>query len=128
MSKTLFNLLWDALLLLLFLAVAWTAVVVRFVFPAFPEGAGWRLWGGDREAWLNLQFGLVAVLAFAILIHVMLHWSWICGVVVTRLARNKKARADDGAQTIYGVGLLIVILNIVGLAIAAAAVCVVPPA
>jgi hypothetical protein len=51
----------------------------------------------------------------------MLHWSWVCGVIAARISRNKKAKIDDGTQTLYGVGLLIVILNVLGLATAAAA-------
>jgi hypothetical protein len=122
------NFLWDALLLLIFLALVWISVVIRFIFPPHPEAAGWQLWGADREGWMNLQLGLVATMALGVLIHVMLHWSWVCGVVVTRLAHTKGARVDEGAQTIYGVGLLIVILNVLGLAIAVAAVSIRPPA
>ena len=56
-----------------------------------------------------------------ILIYVMLHWSWVCGVLATRLTRDKKTKLDDGTQTLYGVGLLIVLVNVLGLAIAVAA-------
>jgi hypothetical protein len=68
----------------------------------------------------QFSFATVAVFALGILLHAMMHWSWVCGVITTRMARDKKAKLDEGAQTIYGVGLLIVILNILGLAIAVA--------
>jgi hypothetical protein len=42
-------------------------------------------------------------------------------VIAAQVIRSKKAKIDDGVQTLYGVGLLIVILNLLGLAIAAAA-------
>ena len=48
------------------------------------------------------------------------HFTEVCGVVAARIAHNK-VKTDDGAQTLYGVGLLIVILNLFGLAVAAAA-------
>ena len=82
--------------------------------------AGWRLWNLAYNGWASLQFALVAALALGILVHVMLHWSWVCGVAKRR-SPNKKKKPDEGTQTLYGVGLLIVIANVLGLAIAAAA-------
>jgi hypothetical protein len=113
------NLLLDAALLVAFMAVCFAAVVVRFVFPPGPAAAGWTLWGLDYDAWGGIQFGLLAVLAIGILVHVMLHWSWVCNVIASRLV-GRGARVDDGLQTIYGVGLLIGLLLAVGSALAAA--------
>lgn len=127
MSRTTINLLLDAALLVLFCTLILLSVIVRFVFPPAFDAQGWHLLGLSYDDWASLQFGMVAALALGILIHVMLHWSWVCGVVVTKLARNKKLKLDDGTQTIYGVGLLIVILNVLGLAIAVAALAIQPP-
>lgn len=121
MSRSAFNLLLDTLLLTLFCALVWCAAIVRYIFPQAVEADGWRLWGLDYQQWANVQFGILAVLALAILLHVMLHWNWVCGIVSTKVFRSKKGKIDEGMQTIYGVGLLIVLVNIVGLAIAAAA-------
>jgi hypothetical protein len=111
----------DAALLVVFTALCWCSVVVRFIFPPGPSAQGWRLWGADYDQWAGVQFGLIALLALGILVHVMFHWSWVCNVVVSRLGRDRKARVDDGTQTIYGVGLLIVLLNVIGIGVAAAA-------
>lgn len=127
MSRTLINFLLDAVLLVAFCTLAYAAVIVRFVFPAGPEAAGWSLWSLNYDQWANIQFALVAILALGILLHVMLHWSWVCGVLATRLAGDKKAKIDDGSQTLYGVGLLIVLCNILGVAIAVAALSIRPP-
>jgi hypothetical protein len=121
LSRTAINFLLDALLLATFCALAFVAVIVRFVFPPGPDARGWLLWSMSYDQWSSVQFTILAVLALGILLHLMLHWSWICGVVMTRLTRDKKARLDDGTQTLYGVGLLIVVFNVLGLAIAAAA-------
>lgn len=128
LSRSHLNFIVDSLLLAIFLGLNFSAVVVRFVFPPSVEALGWQLWGLNLDGWINMQFGLVAAMALAVLVHLMLHWSWVCGFVVTRLAKNKKAKLDDGTQTIYGVGLLIVILNLLGLAIAAAALSIQGPA
>lgn len=127
MSRTIINFFLDTALLIAFAALTGTAVIVRFVFPPGPDARGWLLWGMNYDQWSSLQFGFVAVLALGVLIHVMLHWSWVCGVISSRVARGKKTKLDDGTQTLYGVGLLIVIFNVLGLAIAAAAISITGP-
>jgi hypothetical protein len=121
------NLLLDTALLVLFMAVCFAAVVVRFVFPPGPAAGGWTLWGLDYDAWGGIQFALVAILAGGILVHVMLHWSWVCNVIASRVA-GRGSRVDDGLQTIYGVGLLIGLLVSVGAALAVAVLTVKGPA
>jgi len=127
MSRTFVNFLLDAVLLATFAVLIWSSMVVRFVFPPGPDAKGWFLWGLAYDHWETIQFAMVAALALGILIHVMLHWSWVCGVLATRLARDKKAKIDDGTQTLYGVGLLIAIFNLLGLAVAAAALSIQAP-
>mgnify|MGYP006270972179 CR=1 FL=1 len=114
------NLVLDAGLLVVFVALCCTAVVVRFVFPPGPAARGWTLWGLDYDAWGGVQFGLLATLALGVLVHVMLHWSWVCNMVAGRFMGGRQGRVDDGLQTIYGVALLIVLLNVVGITVAAA--------
>ncbi len=120
------NLLLDAVLLIVFTVICFVAVVVRFVFPPGPAAAGWTLWGLDYDAWGGVQFGLLAVLSGGILVHVMLHWSWVCNVIASRVA-GRGARVDDGLQTIYGVVLLIGLLAAVGSALAVAVITVQAP-
>ena len=119
-SWTEINFVLDTALLVAFVALCAVAVIVRFVFPPGPAAKGWTLWGLDYDAWSGIQFGLLAGLATGILVHVMLHWSWVCNVLASRLSGDRKARVDEGLQTIYGVGLLIVLLNVIGIAVAAA--------
>lgn len=116
LSKTMVNFIVDAFLLSLVVSLLLSAAVLRFVFPAPSSSAGWTLWGFGYDAWANFQFGLVTVMGLAILLHVMLHWSWVCGVIVTKLLRrsNRVAMLDEGQQTLWGVGLLIVVVNLIG--------------
>ena len=122
------NLTLDIALLVAFMALCATAVIVRFVFPPGPAAKGWLLWGLDYDSWNGIQFAILATLAVGILVHVMFHWSWVCNVLASRLSRDKRSRVDDGMQTIYGVALLIVILNVIGITVAAAMITIKGPA
>lgn len=121
--QTIINFWLDALLMVTFLAVVWVSVIVRFVFPSAAAAAGYSLWGMPLVRWMDLQFGLIAFFFLEIVIHVMLHWTWVCGVIGGRLFRKKdgeKRTFDEGQRTILGVGLLIILLNVMGVGIAVA--------
>lgn len=130
MSRTEINFLLDSILLLLFVAVCTCAVILEFVFPA-DKPEGWLLWSRSFRDWSRYQFTLLAAMALAVLVHVMLHWSWVCGVLSSRFGDKTARKAganDDPNRTLWGVGLLIVVVNLVGAIIAAAALTIRAPA
>lgn len=123
MSRTLLNLVVDCVLLALFVILLAVTAVVQFVFPQGSDSEDWVLWGGGLWHWRWGQFVIIAAFALTVLLHVMLHWSWVCGVVAGWMSKEegKKLKSDDGLQTIYGVGLLIVLFHGIAAFIAAAA-------
>jgi hypothetical protein len=116
MSRAILNFLLDTLLLLITLTLIAASCVLRFVFPAATTAAGWELWGLDYDGWASLQFYLLALIVFAILVHVMLHWNWVCSIISTRLLR-RSGKVDDGVQTLYGVSTLMLLLLVIGVLI-----------
>jgi hypothetical protein len=129
MSRTAVNFAVDVLLLLITLALLFTTAVLRLVFPVPTASAGWVLWGSGYDGWANFQFVLMLFVAGAVLVHIMLHWSWVCGVVITKLLRRpaRAAKLDDGSQTLWGVGMLIVVLHILAALVGLAYLTVQPP-
>ncbi|REK10256.1 MAG: hypothetical protein DWQ37_16770 [Planctomycetota bacterium] len=129
-SKTIINFALDTVLLVIVCTLLFIAAVLRFVFPLPSASAGWTLWGFGYDAWSNLQFALVTILGLAILLHVMLHWSWVCGVMMTKVLKRDRtaAKLDEGQQTLWGVGLLIAVVNVVGLLVGLAYLMVQGPA
>ncbi len=130
MSKTSINFLLDCFLLLLFLVLIWVSVIVRFIFPPGVASTGYSLWGLEYADWIGWQFGLLAAMAASVLVHIMLHWNWVCGVISSYIARQRgkpRVQMDDGNRTLLGVGTMIVLLNLMGLGIAAAALMVQTP-
>ena len=119
MSKTIIHFWLDATLMVTFVVLCWISAVLQFVFPAGAGADRYRIWGGSPLAWQNAQFIVLCVLAAGIVLHVMLHWSWIMGVITTRMLGHKAAR-DTGAHTLIGVGFLLVVLHVLALGCLAA--------
>ncbi|MBA4019971.1 MAG: hypothetical protein C0483_22625 [Pirellula sp.] len=128
-ARTKLNFLLDAALLMNFLALVILALIVRFVFPPVLHAEGWTLWEYDYDAWMGAWFNSLIAFTLLVLIHVMLHWSWVCNVAARLLSnyRGRAVRADDAAQTVYGVAFLIVLLGIVGGVVATAALSIQTP-
>jgi len=122
MSRTIVNLVLDILLALILLLVVTSACVVRFVFPPGTAAKGWKLWGLDYDAWANFEFVMLCIILLAVVVHVMLHWNWVCSVIATRVLqlRGASSRPDEGTQTLYGVGTLILFLSAIGVVLATA--------
>ena len=115
-SKTVINFWLDVFLGVNFVLLAWISALLQFVFPAAHEAVGWTLWGKDVVAWQNYQFATLCVFGAAVTLHVMLHWTWVCGVINKQILRRTVVKRD-GTDTLIGVGLIAVILHVLGLGI-----------
>lgn len=118
-SRTIVNFWLDATLMAAFVALCWISAVLQFVFPAGVDADAYRIWGGSPLDWRNAQFVVLCILALGIILHVMLHWSWVMGVITTRMLGRRPSR-DNGTHTLIGVGLLLVILHLLALGCLAA--------
>lgn len=125
-SRTMLNFLIDSVLLLSALAMAWVSVMLMVVFPIPTRAEGWKLFGLDFNQWRQVQFGLLIVAALLALEHLVLHWKWVCGVLVTKILKLKN-KPDDAIQAVYGVGAFIGSLLVMGAAIVVCMLCVVKP-
>jgi hypothetical protein len=130
MSRTIINLVLDVVLMLILLFLVGSACVVRFVFPPGTEAKGWQLWGLNYDAWANLEFITLCVILLAVLLHVMLHWNWVCSVIAVRVLQLKGggSRPDEGVQTLYGVGTLIALFGVIGILLVSATLSIRGPA
>lgn len=80
MRRTVLNFITDFAALLMFLGLITTGLIVRYTLP---QGTGGRLalWGMNRHDWGGLHFWIAVSLAVLVLLHVALHWTWVCGLV-----------------------------------------------
>ena len=112
-SKPVINFWLDVTLALIFVALCSVSAVLQFAFPAARLSEGWTLWGMTYDDVAAIQFGILCVLAAGIILHVMLHWTWVCGML-TRGKKESSLRIDDGIRTIVGVAVLIALLHVIG--------------
>lgn len=120
LSKNAVNFIVDACVLVSFGFVMWMASILAFVFPAASEASGWTLWGQDLDFWMAAAAGALTVFAVLVLIHLILHWSWVCSFITSRWSQYRGRRIvwSESYKTVYGVATLIVALTILCLAVA----------
>ncbi len=128
LSKTAVNFLVDMGCLLFLLCTLLASAIVQFVFPRGTAAVGWTLWGLGYDAWCVIQFVCLSAFTLMILIHLILHWTWICAFVVTRVGKKsgRDAKLSDGVKTLWGVSFLVAVLTLLGALLAAAYFSVVP--
>jgi hypothetical protein len=112
-SRTMLNFLIDASLLFSAMSMTWVSVMLMVVFPVPTRSEGWKLLGMDFNQWRQVQFGLLMITALLALEHLVLHWKWVCGVIVTKILRLKN-RPDEAIQAVYGVAAFIGALIMMG--------------
>lgn len=87
-TRTDVNFWLDCLLAFVFLGLVAISMVIRFVFPRAQDSNGWTLWGYTYDEWIQAQFAVLAFLTLLILVHIMLHWNWVCCVAQQRVDRK----------------------------------------
>lgn len=124
-SRAAINFGLDATALTVLLTVLWTRIVAFYVVPTPRAGeSALVLWGLDHAGWDALNFWLTMAFAIVILVHLILHWTWVSQFVHQRVKRWTRSRTvlNAGTQTMYGVGFLILVLMTAGSLLAVAAV------
>jgi len=116
LSRSAVNFWVDFSLLVMLCTVLWISAVIHFVFPPGARTEGWLLWGGDFDRWQLVQVVALSVFALNVLLHLILHWTWICGFLTSRMSKKLGRRIvwDEGIKTLYGVGSLIGVLTLLG--------------
>jgi len=88
----------DLVTLLVMFGVAMTGLFLRFVLPPGSRGgAGRSLWNWDRHDFGDLHFYLVLGLLSIVVVHLAMHWNWVCVTV-----RNWFAHGSGSAAGRHG--------------------------
>lgn len=116
MSRTAINFVLDSCLFVVFVTTLWTSALLQFIFPPATQADGWSLWGVGYDGWHRVQTGCLIVFSLAVLLHLVLHWTWVCGFISGRLTRmlGRPVTTNEATRTIYGVATLTTVLLIGG--------------
>lgn len=115
MKRTTLNFAIDAATFVVMLAMITTGLLVRFILP---PGSGERraLWEYSRHDWGDVHFWLAVALGSLLLVHIALHWSWICSLVLSWVphADSSIRRKSAIRRNRAGAALMIVVAGFVG--------------
>lgn len=122
LSPSAVNFILDSIMLVAFMAVPIVTAIVQVILPEPTRAAGASLWGLNYAGWIKILSGTIVVFAVLILIHLILHWNWVCGFVTSRLSKalNRRVAMTESTRTLWGVSVLIVVLTLMGIVVAAA--------
>lgn len=99
------NLTVDLLTFVVTMGVAVTGLLLRFVLP--PGSGGLELWGLERHDWGDVHFWLVVGLGVLVVVHVALHWAWVC-VAISRVFGRRAALSRR--RNWFGIAFLAVLV------------------
>lgn len=88
MNRTQTNFALDSGILLLFLGLVFTGLLMTF---AIPHGMGRdvTLWGLSRHGWGDIHFWIAVTFVAAIVVHLILHWTWIKCTAMSKKLTNR---------------------------------------
>lgn len=118
MRKSTLNFIVDLVALLAILVMVATGLVIRYVLPPGTGGrhgeGGLALWGLGRHDWGDVHFWASVALTVLLILHVALHWSWVCSTLKRLLGGNTSESAGQPRDDIYGVGFFVAVVLLFG--------------
>jgi len=121
MKRNTLNFWVDFASFLVFFGLFVTGLLIHYVLPPCEtcDGSGCKdsqaltLWGLGRHVYGKVHFYLALTTAAAVLLHVCLHWSWVCATFCSLLGIKA---ASPERQEKYG-ALLLLLLIVAAIAI-----------
>ena len=111
MKRNVINFLIDLISAAVMAAMLATGLLIRFVLP--PGGGSRRvLWGYGRHDWGDLHFWLAVTATGILVLHVALHWQWVCAMVGRLLPGGRKQPAGALRRHVGGIVAIAVMASL----------------
>lgn len=113
MRRNTLNLVVDVLTFIGLMVVAVTGLLMKFVLPSGSPRMGLTLFGWDRHDWGAFHFWATVGLGVILVVHLALHWRWVCTTVGRIVMGARQARLPAWERNVVGVGALVIVVGVV---------------
>ncbi len=110
MKRNTVNFIIDLISLVVMWGLVTTGLLVKYVMP--PGTGHWlTLYGMNRHDWGTVHFWLAVTLCALALVHVWLHWQWVCATVSRFFGGSDPdgRRRSRAWRTVWGIGLILLL-------------------
>jgi hypothetical protein len=121
MKRNTLNFWIDLISLLAMFALLLTGLLIHYILPpgfgGRGGGEGLTLWGLGRHDYGDIHFYLALALLALMLLHVWLHWPWVCATITNLLCRKHETPSRKKPRVIAGFMFLslLILLTILAL-------------
>lgn len=112
MTRNTLNLVVDIVTFLALIAVTLTGLLMKFVLPAGSPREGLALFGWDRHVWADVHFWATVALGAVLILHLALHWRWVCAMVGRLTPGPRRTRMPAWERNLLGVAWLAIIVGV----------------
>ena len=111
MTRNVVNFVIDSITALVMAAMVVTGLVIRYVLPA-GTGRGRSLWGYGRHEWGDVHFWLALAAVAGVLLHLALHWQWVCATCLRLLPGGARRQVSAVQRKIAGVAVVATVITV----------------
>jgi hypothetical protein len=115
MRKNTLNFIVDVVTLIAILGMTGTGLILKFSLPPGSGGRGLALWGLGRHEFGDIHFWIAVALGVLLIVHLVLHWSWVVGTIRRLVSRNGRPTGRP-ASALLNVSCAAFFIAIVGAA------------
>jgi len=102
MRRNTLNYVVDGATFLSMCSVAVTGVILKWVLPPGTQREGLTLFGWLRHDWGEVHFWTTVSLGALVVLHVILHWQWVCTTTARLIPRVDHRRLSPGRRRALG--------------------------
>lgn len=117
MKRTWLNFVIDGVTAAVALGIVWTGLLLYFVLPPGSGRQGTALAGMTRHEWGDWHLYLALTGLTLVVVHVVLHWPWVCVMVCRCLPGWSGGQPNRWRRTLAGILAVGVIAGVLGVSL-----------
>lgn len=114
MNRNWLNLLVDVVTALAALGLVFTGLLIYFVMPPGSGRGRLTLLGADRHVWGDVHFWIAIAVLALVIVHVTLHWQWLCTMVCRMSVTKSKGAPAKARRNLAGLAAATAVVGLMG--------------